>query len=272
MLYSQQVIVLKRAFLALLLFVFAAFAPAQVRPEFEVASVRIMPPDGNSESYMPTLDIAPGGTLHILNRRLDEIITLAYNIGLKQVSGPRWLTEPTTDPTLVTHYEILAKVPGDAKKDQIPLMLQKLLEDRFKLQVHREPRDMQVYVLGVGKGGSQLLTSVPNEKRKPGCARVVSGQVGAAADCYNVTAAQLAQQLQSLAPGYFREGPIVDRTGLPGAYDLRLEWMMQQQLDAGMSGPTMFEALEKVGLKLEKKRDAAEMLIVDHCEQTPTEN
>jgi uncharacterized protein (TIGR03435 family) len=48
--------------------------------------------------------------------------------------------------------------------------------------------------------------------------------------------------------------------------------MMQQQLDAGLSGPTMYAAVEKLGLTLEKKRDMAEMLIVDHCEQTPTDN
>jgi len=263
---------LKSTFSASLVFVFAAFATAQVRPEFEVASVKIVPPSNNTESYMPTLDIAPGGTLHISNRRLDEIIMLAYNIGVKQLSGPRWLTEPTTDPTVVTRYEIVAKVPSDAKKDQIPLMLQKLLEDRFKLQVHRETRPTQVYVLGVSKGGPKLDTSVPNSSRRPGCARVINGEVGAAADCYNVTAAQLAQQLQSLAPGYFRDGPIVDRTGLTGTYDLRLEWMMQQQLEAGMTGPTMFAAVEKLGLNLEKKRDTAEVLIVDHCEQSPTEN
>lgn len=263
---------MRRTFPALLLFTFSALAPAQVRPEFEVASVKIVPPDTTSESYMPTLDIAPGGTLHIFNRRLDEIIVTAYNIGLKQLAGPRWLTEPTTDPGLVMHYEIVAKVPSDARRDQVPLMLQKLLEDRFKLQVHREPRAMQTYVLSVSKSGSKLENSVPNGSRKPGCARAVSGEVGAAADCYNVTAPQLAQQLQSMAPGYFREGPIVDHTGLTGAYDLRLAWMMQQQLDAGMSGPTIFEALEKLGLNLEKKRDTAEMLIVDHCEQTPAEN
>lgn len=257
---------------ASLLFAFAALAPAQVRLEFEVATVKIVPPGNNTESYMPTLDVAPGGTLHISNRRLDEIIMVAYNIGVKQLSGPRWLTEPTTDPSVVTRFEILAKVPGDARKDQIPLMLQKLLEDRFKLQVHRESRPTQVYVLGVGKSGSKLETSVPNSNRKPGCARVINGEVGAAADCYNVTAEQLAQQLQTLAPAYFREGPIVDRTGLTGAYDLRLEWMMQQQLEAGMSGPTMFAAVEKLGLNLEKKREVAEMLIIDHCEQAPTEN
>ncbi|MCU1336058.1 MAG: hypothetical protein JWO19_1639 [Bryobacterales bacterium] len=101
---------------------------------------------------------------------------------------------------------------------------------------------------------------------------ITSGDIGAAADCYNVTTAQLAQQLQTLAPAYFRDGPIVDRTGLTGTYDLRLEWMMQQQLEAGMSGPTMFAAVEKLGLNLEKTRETAEMLIVDHCEQSPTEN
>jgi uncharacterized protein (TIGR03435 family) len=221
---------------------------------------------------MPTLDIAPGGTLRISNRRLDEIIMVAYNIGVNQLSGPRWLTEPTTDPSVVTRFEIVAKIPGDAKKEQVPLMLQKLLEDRFKLQVHRESRPTQTYVLGIGKGGSKLETSVPNTSRKPGCARVIAGDVGAAADCYSVTTAQLAQQLQSLAPAYFREGPIVDRTGLAGTYDLRLEWMMLQQLDAGMSGPTMYAAVEKLGLTLEKKKDVAEMLIVDRCEKVPTEN
>jgi uncharacterized protein (TIGR03435 family) len=259
-------------YLALPLAAFATIAPAQVRPEFEVASVKIVPPSNNSESYMPTLDIEPGGTLHISNRRLDEIIMMAYSIGVKQLSGPRWLTEPTTDPSVVTRYEILAKVPSDANRDQIPLMLQKLLEDRFKLQVHRESRPTQVYVLGVGKGGAKLETSVPNGSRRPGCARVISGEVGAAADCYNVSTAQLAQQLQTLAPGYFTDGPIVDRTSLTGTYDLRLEWMMLQQLEAGMSGPTMFAAVEKLGLRLEKKRDVAEILIVDHCEQAPTQN
>ena len=96
--------------------------------------------------------------------------------------------------------------------------------------------------------------------------------MGAAADCTNITTSQLAQQLQSLSPAYFRDGPIVDRTGLTGTYDLHLEWMLQAQLDAGLSGPTMYEAIEKLGLSLDKKRDSAEMLIVDHCEQTPTEN
>ncbi len=266
---------MRLAFSAAVLSLYVAFASAQVRPEFEVASVRIVPPgDSNLESYMPTLDVGPGRVLRIYNRRLDEIIMLAYSIGHNQLSGPRWLIELTTDPSAVTRYEIVAKVPSDATKDQIPLMLRKLLEERFKLQVHREARATQVYSLEVSKGGPKLETAVPNGRGTAGCARVIGGGTNGAvaADCFGVTTAQLAKQLQSLSPAYFRDGPIVDNTGLTGAYDLHLEWMMQQQLDAGLTGPTMFAAVEKLGLKLEKKRESAEMLIVDRCEQTPTEN
>jgi uncharacterized protein (TIGR03435 family) len=223
---------------------------------------------------MPTLDVRPGGTLRISNRRLDEIIMIAYNVGGKQIAGPRWLTELTTDPTAVTRFEIIAKVPENATKDQVPLMLQKLLEDRFKLQVHRESRPTQVYSLEVSPNGHKLTPTVTDSRRIPGCSRAIGAgeDYSAAADCYNVTMAQLAQQLQALAPAYFRDGPVVDRTGLTGAFDLRLEWRLVAEIEAGVPGPTMFAAVKKLGLDLEKKRESAEMLIVDHCEQLPTEN
>ena len=97
-------------------------------------------------------------------------------------------------------------------------------------------------------------------------------EIGAAADCFNITMEQLARQLATLSPAYFREGPVVDRTGLSDNYDLHLEWMLQAQLDAGLTGPTMYAAVEKLGLTLDKKRETAEMLIVDRAEPIPTEN
>jgi len=253
----------------------AAYAQNATRPEFEVASVRVSDSENLAVSYMPTLDVRPGGTLRISNRRLDEIIMMAYGVGGRQLAGPRWLTELTTDPTQVTRFEIVAKVPDDATKDQVPLMLQKLLEDRFKLKVHRESRPTQVYSLEVSANGHKLTTNVPDGRRTPGCIRAIAGggeNYSAAADCYNVTMAQLAQQLPALAPAYFRDGPVVDRTGLTGTYDARLEWRLLSEIEAGVSGPTMFAAVKKLGLDLEKKREDAEMLIVDHCEQLPTEN
>ena len=264
-----------RCCLIVLTFAAATYAQNATRPEFEVASVRVADPENLQNSYMPTLDVRPGGTLRISNRRLDEIIMLAYNIGGRQLSGPRWLIELTTDPTQVTRFEIIAKVPENATKDQVPLMLQKLLEDRFKLKVHRESRPTQVYSLEVSPNGHKLTPTISDPRRTPGCSRAIAGggeNYSAAADCYNITMAQLAQQLPALSPAYFREGPVVDRTGLTDAYDARLEWRLLSEIEAGVPGPTMFAAIKKLGLELERKRETAEMLVVDHCEQVPTEN
>src|SRR5215510_10101389 len=260
--------------LIILTFATATYAQTATGPEFEVASLPRSDPENLQISYMPTLDVRPGGTLRISNRRLDEIIMLAYGVGGKQLSGPRSLTELTTDPTEVTRFEIIAKVPENATKDQVPLMLQNLLEDRFKLRIHRESRPIEVYSLEVSRNGHKLSPTVSDVRRTPGCTRAIGdGQdYSATADCYNVTMAQLAQQLPALAPAYFREGPVVDRTGLAGAYDARLAWRLLSEIEAGISGPTIFAAVKKLGLDLEKKRENAEMLIVDHCEQLPTEN
>ena len=250
------------------------YAQSAARPEFEVASVKANDPTNAQASYMPTLDVRPGGTLRISNRRLDEIIMVAYGISGTQIAGPRWLTELTTDPSQVTRFEIIAKVPENATKEQVPLMLQKLLEDRFKLKVHRESRPMQVYSLEVSRTGHKLNTSVANGSRPPGCARAIGSaeSYSAAADCYGITMAQFAQQLPALAPAYFREGPVIDRTGLTAAFDVRLEWRRLEEIQGGAPGSTIFEAVNRLGLSLDKKRETAEMLVVDNCERMPTEN
>jgi uncharacterized protein (TIGR03435 family) len=131
-----------------------------------------------------------------------------------------------------------------------------------------------VYALEVAKGGHKLQPA--GASLEPGCKRVVGTEpdrdYSAFATCANMTMVQLAAQLQSLAPAYFRDGPIVDQTGLSGAFDLRLEWRTVAEIEAGITGPTMFDAVKKLGLTLDRKRDTAEMLIVDQCEKLPTEN
>src|SRR5207248_9985822 len=119
-----------------------------------------------------------------------------------------------------------------------------------------------------------LTTSVATALRLPGCDRAIgSGETySAAADCHNITMAQFSQQLPGLALAYFREGPVIDRTGLTGAFDVLLEWRRLEEIQAGASGSTIFEAVNKLGLTLDKKRETAEMLVVDNCERMPTEN
>lgn len=87
-----------------------------------------------------------------------------------------------------------------------------------------------------------------------------------------MTAADIAQQVQALAPGYFREGPIVDLTGLKGVYDFTLEWVTADDARNGAQ-PSMFDAVqEQLGLKLERRKQTVEILMIDKLDRTPTEN
>jgi uncharacterized protein (TIGR03435 family) len=241
-------------------------------PEFEVASIRQSQLSGLLINYTPTLNFAPGATIRFANLRLRDMIVLAYGVGLRQLGGPAWTTEADTNDT--PRFDVMAKIPDGAKKEDIPAMMQNLLADRFKLKVHREPRTAQVYSLEVAKGGAKLTEAAKNEGGNPGCQRGFGNgpELSIVAECRNVTMAQLAQQIQALAPGYFPDGPVVDRTGLTGAYDLRIEWIRVQEASEGKSGSTMFGAVEKFGLHLQKQKETVEMIIVDQCEPKPTEN
>jgi uncharacterized protein (TIGR03435 family) len=258
----------------------AAYGQTARKPEFEVASIRpasIESEEQFRQSYMPTLDVPPGGTLRITNRQLRDIIMLAFNVGPRQLSGPEWLVDNQAPQQEIPRFDVVAKVPEGAKKEEIALMLQSLLEERFKLKTHRDQKTIQVYALEIGKNGEKGLKldkAVEGDRRTPGCNRTLIFEEGvsAAAQCQSVTMAQLAQQLQSLAPAYFREGPIVDRTGLTGQYDFRVEWVTIAEKEAGAPGPTMFEAVQKLGLNLDKRKDTSEILVIDRAEQMPTEN
>ena len=238
-----------------------------------MASIRPSSPDAILESYVPTLNVAPGATLRIANRQLKELIMIAYDVGGRQLAGPSWLIDPPGQGSDIPHFDLVAKVPGDASRGQVPLMLQNLLADRFKLRVHREPKSITVYALSQAKNGLKIKPVPEGERRESGCRRNMFGANGVTtALCQNMTPAQLAQQLQTLSPAYFREGPIVDQTGLTQSYDFMLEWITTQQRDAGQEGPSMFDAVEKLGLHLQRQKGTAEVLVVDQCEKAPTEN
>lgn len=242
-------------------------------PAFEVATVRQAPEEAILDSFVPTLNATPGGTLRLQNRQLKELIMIAYNIGGKQLAGPPWLIDPPGRAADVPRFDITAKVPGDATREQVPQMLQNLLAERFKVRLHRESRQIMIYSLELGKDGVKAQAKPDGERRASGCARNMFGQDGVTrAVCQNMTTTQFAQQLQTLAPGYFREGPVVDNSGLTGNYDFELAWITQQQRDAGEDGPSMFDAIDKLGLHIDKKRGAAEVLVVDSAERKPTEN
>ncbi|MGD1068537.1 MAG: TIGR03435 family protein [Bryobacteraceae bacterium] len=248
---------------------FAGLVSSAAQPEFEVASVKPANPDvGLMDRHLPTLNVEPGRNLSFANLGLRDLIMLAYGVGARQIAGPDFLS-----PASGVRFDIVAKTPADAKKEQIPLMLRTLLAQRFKLALRREQKEMSVYALAVGSGGSKLKESASGDTGESGCTRssAQTPGVSAAAVCHKMTAGSLAQQVALLAPGYF-DRPVVDMTGLKGTYDLTLEWITRPQAEAGEDGPTMYVALEKLGLKLEARKQPMEILVVDHCEKVPAEN
>jgi uncharacterized protein (TIGR03435 family) len=134
---------------------------------------------------------------------------------------------------------------------------------------------MGAYALVVGKNGVQLKESAEDTSAGKGvCNRAFAQRPGAtlAAECKGIVGSDIAQQIQTLAPGYFREGPIVDMTNLKAVYDFSLEWITVQQSDQGVNGPSMFEAVEKLGLKIESRKQSMTVLVIDRVDRMPTEN
>jgi uncharacterized protein (TIGR03435 family) len=269
---------------------------AAAAPAFEVASVKLI----------PNCNVAAGGSsqspvsFHLPCLPLRGLIRLAYSAQpganfpsrvLEVLGGPGWLD---TD-----HYEIFAKAAGAASQaEMMGPMLQKLLEERFQVKVHKESRDAPVYELTttnnpklqLSKDGSCVpmdLNNLPGNV-KPGdpMPKYCGGGGGTfreghlVQDWYGVTMAELAVRMFAGRV----DRPVVDKTGLTGRYDIHLEFVPDDMPGAGparlngverpdlpapdASGPSIFTALqEQLGLKLSPAKGSVEVIVVDHAEK-----
>jgi uncharacterized protein (TIGR03435 family) len=161
----------------------AIVALAQTAPTFEVASIRPAAPldmakvaAGIQAGQMPRIGPhVDGARAEYTYMALKELIVLAYKVKPFQITGPDWLA--------TTRFDIVAKLPDGASKDDAPKMLQALLEERFKLAVHRDSKEHPVLALVVGKGGPKLKESPEapepideNAPLKPGEMKVDSAE------------------------------------------------------------------------------------------------
>ena len=243
-------------------------------PEFEVASVRPSNPDqGFVNAVTPSLRVDPGRNLTFVQITLRDLIMLVYSVGAPQIQGPSFLNG--TPENVADRFDIVARVPEGATRDQVPLMLRALLAERFHLRLHRESKSMQIYALEQGKGPLKMKESQEGTTGAARCVRSFGRREGAtlAAECTHMTSADIAQQVMALAPGYFRDAPVVDLTGLGGIYDFKLEWVTAIEVNAGSPGPTMLNAVEQqLGLKIERRRQQMEAIVIDAVDRKPTEN
>ena len=247
---------------------------AQSAPEFEVASVHLSNPDqGFINAVTPSLNVDGDHRLTFVQVTLRDLIMLAYGVGARQIQGPSFLNGRPDAPA--DRFDIVAKVPAGATREQVPLMLRALLAERFHLSLHKENKTIQVFALEVAKGGPKMKESPEGATGEARCIRSFAEREGAtlAAVCSRMTSTDIAQQVQALAPGYFRDGPVVDSSNLKGVYDFKLEWITNGQANSGSAGPTMFDAVQdQLGLKLERRREPVEVLVIDKLDRTPTEN
>ena len=233
-------------------------------PKFEVASIK--PADPNVRGFRIQTD--PGGRYIATGVTVKFLIAQAYGVRDFQISGaPGW--------TDSARYEINAKGEKgiEDKPDQMALMLQELLTDRFHLKLTREAKEMPIYALVLAKNGAKLKESTKGEDERS--MRTGRGRVEAQSAPIAMLVMQLSQQL-----GRF----VLDKTGLTGNYDFKLEWTPEfgqpigpkegaaESVPVDSSGPTLFTALqEQLGLRLESTKGPVEMLVIDRVEK-PTEN
>lgn len=274
---------------------------------FEVASVRVN--RTNPRVAVTALDIAPGGRFVARNVRLPILIRMAYGFGMyrmeDQIIGPEWIRRERFDIEAKAEGEI-PPLRRFAPSDELALMLRRLLEDRFNLRVHMESRELPVYALVVAREDGRLGSRLRPTERE--CeARPAAGADGAAnPDSRTATPLVLApgEWPAALTCGVaFRQGRlslgtrpiqqlaeqlsvqvervVIDRTGLKGNFDVDLEWAPGSSMPlapagsavpAGRDLPSLFTAVqEQLGLKLESRREAVPVLVIDRVEQ-PTEN
>jgi len=203
-----------------------------------------------------------------------------------QIKGlPDWVMRDAYDVEAKVSDEDMAEWQKPAsQKTMLPAMMQSLLEDRFKLAVHREIKDAPVYLLTVGKGGPKFKESDPTAEHPNGMKLPWGGilvQSGGAATLYGTSMASLATLLSSFG-GNGAGRQIQDKTGLTGRYDITIKPPdmgpppSSSPGNAGGAaasdpGSMIFMLVEGLGLKLESGKQPVETLVVDHIEK-PSEN
>jgi uncharacterized protein (TIGR03435 family) len=248
-----------------------AFAQTNAPRTFEVASVKVAAPCCAPGQWRES----KAGTDRIDFRYVTLRYCVAFAYGLKeyQVSGPSWITE--------LRYDIVAKGAEGTRHEQLPEMVQALLRERFKLEVHREKKEYNVYALVVGKSGAKL-TETPKEGTVPDGAAFGISMSGAGVGKLEAKHADMTSLANTLPR--FVGRPVVDLTGISGRYDLDLDFSRDDVngmvlTASGTPAPpatefttSIFSSIQRIGLRLDPQKLPLDSIVIDRAERVATEN
>ena len=274
----------------------SATAFAQAKSAFEVASIR---PSAEQTTNVRVGFQATGSQVRVTAMTLKDYLVIAYSLRPQQIEGPDWIGQQ--------RWDVVATIP-EGGADNVLEMLQTLLAERFQLKLHRETKELPVYVLGVSKTGAKLTESKadPDAPAAPPDTVTVTGggnnstiglDLGGGksftmennqVQIRRMTMLDVAEVLTR-----FVDRPVVDQSGLTKTYDVTLDvppddftaLRIRSAVNAGVPLPpqamrlldnaspdTLSGPLSKVGLTFDARRAPLEVLVVDSGARTPTEN
>ena len=230
---------------------------------FEVVTVKPSNPDTPGKIFT-----VKGRDVLTVNTTLSDLMTMAYNVHLNQISGgPSWMENDKFD------IQGRPMADGTPNVDQLRGLLRGLLADRFKLTTHTDKKEMPAYVLTVGNGGPKMTANTANPTGLPGLGFKGLGQLGVV----NANMGHFVGLLQSSV----LDRPVVDRTGLQGRFDFTLNWTPDDSQFRSFgprppapatpdpnAPPGLFTAIqEQLGLRLERANAPVDVIVIDRVEK-----
>jgi uncharacterized protein (TIGR03435 family) len=274
-LHLQHMLLLQQSIM--ISFVFAVLLLLQ---NFEAASGKSVATPGNGRF---TMNGGPGtndpGLIRYSNVPLKRVLMIAYDVKSWQVLGPDWLNS--------SRFDISARVPEGATKEQALAMMRKLLEERFQMIARREAKEMAFYALVADKNGAKLKSStsevaddsavatVKKNEGKDGFPILTPGAAGLVIETRNGSArvsgfkADLLKLADFLANRLGR--PVLNQTAIAGDFDFALYFAADNPAPGEVSPyADLFQALrEQLGLRLDARRGPVERFVIDRIEKVP---
>lgn len=268
--------------------------PAEERPKFEAADVHASAKaTGRFGQFVRTSPVR-AGRYEIKNATMVDLIHFAYEYDTDKIlGGPNWLE--------MDRFDVIAKVPDGSTPEKRKQMLQALLQDRFQLVVHKDTKPLPTYALVVGK---KPLLKEADGSEQTGCRPRASAPAGVPGNqvigrimtmnadgqqatftlgpgetleynCRNISMESFAANLRTMMGANLGPNPILDETGLKGNWNFDVTYSLQMIGPMGTDNASrisIFNAVEKLGLKLEQKQVPTPVLVVDSVNRTASAN
>jgi uncharacterized protein (TIGR03435 family) len=246
--------------------------------EYEVASIKLNVSGGTSIGGRNSPD-----SYSITNAPVQTLMESAFGIqSYQMIAAPEWFTSERYDIEAKMNPAVadaLQKLSVDDRRIARQHMLQALLLDRLKITMHRETKELPIYSLVIGKGGSKLQETKPSAPGVPvprGGVSVRTSRNGRGPITLTVLHCTNTNLAGVFVPHVGRT--VIDKTGLTSVYDFTLQFMPDDGAAAPGAGfasreedptvPSIFTAIqEQLGLKLESGKGPVEVIVIDHVER-----